>query len=44
LVIAQRLDDPSDKLALIKMAQAWVSLAEQAYREVQDDEPPGGAR
>jgi hypothetical protein len=43
LTIAQRLDDPSDKLILIKMAQAWVTLAEQASRDAQDNEPPGGA-
>lgn len=43
LTIAQRLDDPSDKLTLIKMAQAWVTLAEQASRDAQDNEPPGGA-
>jgi hypothetical protein len=40
LTIAQRLDDQSDKLALIKIAQAWVSLAEQIYQAARDDEPP----
>lgn len=44
LIVAQRLDDPNDKLALIKIAQAWVSLAEQAYRESQDDEPRDDVR
>jgi hypothetical protein len=44
LTIAQRLDNASDKLTLIKMAQAWVSMAEQIYHEAHNDEPPGGVR
>jgi hypothetical protein len=40
LTIAQRTENQSDKLTLIKMAQAWVTLAEQMYQAAQDDEPP----
>jgi hypothetical protein len=44
LTLALRLDNHSDKLTLIKMAQAWVDFAEQAYRQTRDDEPPEGVR
>lgn len=32
LIVAQRQDNAGDKLALINMAQAWVSLAEQTEK------------
>jgi hypothetical protein len=40
LAIAQRTENQSDKLTLIKMAQAWASLAEQMYEAAHDNEPP----
>lgn len=48
LIVAQRQDNVSDKLTLIKMAEAWVALAEQTlaeqtWREAPDGERPGGA-
>jgi hypothetical protein len=33
LMLAQRQDSAGDKLALINMAQAWVSLAEQSEKD-----------
>jgi hypothetical protein len=41
LVVAQRQDNCSDKLTLIKMAQAWVVLAEQTGREQTGREQTG---
>jgi hypothetical protein len=32
LIVAQRQDRAGDKLALVNMAQAWVSLAEQTEK------------
>lgn len=32
LIVAQRQDTAADKLALINMAQAWVTLAEQIQK------------
>jgi hypothetical protein len=40
LVVAQRQETISDKLTLIKMAQAWVVLAEQIRREEPEHEGP----
>jgi hypothetical protein len=33
LIVAQRQDSDGDKMALIAMAQAWVTLAEQTEKE-----------
>lgn len=43
LIVAQRQDDASDKIALINMAEAWVALAEQAQREALERERKEGA-
>jgi hypothetical protein len=37
LIVAQRQDAVGDKLALINMAQAWVTLAEQTERAEQTE-------
>jgi hypothetical protein len=42
LVVAQRQENFSDKLTLIKMAQAWVVLAEQTGRDGPDREQSQG--
>jgi hypothetical protein len=33
LIVAQRQDNDGDKMALIGMAQAWVTLAEQIEKD-----------
>ncbi len=38
IIVAQRQDDAGDKLALIDMAKAWVTLAERTSREAQERE------
>lgn len=42
LSIAQRTENQSDKLTLIKIAKAWAALAEQIHQAVQDNESPEG--
>lgn len=43
LIVAQRQESCSDKLTLIKMAEAWVVLAEQTGREGPGHEQSLGA-
>jgi hypothetical protein len=38
IIVAQRQDNARDKLALIDMAEAWVTLAERTKREAQERE------